>query len=131
MAKYHGKGGVVYISLTGTGDATSIVGLTNWSLNAPTDKVETTEFGAANKTYVIGIPDFAGALSGWWNDTSDTLYDASRSADGVKMYLYPSSLVVAKYWYGPAWVDFNIETNTAGAVAVNGDYVANGAWGQM
>jgi len=118
------------MSTTGAGVAGVIVALTNWSLNAPTDKVETSEFGAANKTYVIGIPDFAGSLSGFWDDTSDDLYDASRSADGVKMYLYPSILNDAKYWYGPAWVDFNIEVNTGGAVAINGDWVANGAWTQ-
>lgn len=131
MARYHGKKGVVYMSLTGGGAAVTVVGMNSWALNMPTDKVEVTAFGDTNKQYVQGLPDISGDLSGWWDDTSDQLYDASRSADGVKMYLYPSSDATGKYFYGPAWVDFNIETGNEGGVNVSGSFVANGAWGQL
>lgn len=131
MAKYAGKSGVIYISTSGTGNATSIVGLNAWSLNMPTDKHEVTEFGDANKNYVQGFPDATGSLSGWWDDTDDNLYDASRSSDGCKMYLYPSSDASSKYWYGPAWVDFSIDCPASGPVAVSADFVAKSSWGQM
>lgn len=131
MARYHGKKGVVYMSTTGGGTAVTVVGLASWSLNSPTDKVEVTAFGDVNKQYVQGLSDISGELSGWWDDTSDQLYDASRSADGVKMYLYPSSDASGKYWYGPAWVDFSIEVSNDGGVSVSGSFVANGAWGQL
>lgn len=131
MALYHGKKGVVYLSTTGSGTATTILGLNSWSLNMPTDKVETTAFGAANKTYVQGLPDVSGSISGYWDDTDDNLYDAMTSSDGVKIYLYPSSDVATKYFYGPAWVDFSISVSNSGAVTVSGDFVANGAFGQM
>ena len=130
MAKYHGKSGVVYLSITAAGAATTVVGLTSWSLSMPTDKAEVTEFGDTNKTYVQGLPDVSGSLSGWWNDTDDNLYDASRSTDGCKMYLYPSSNAATKYWYGPAWADFSIDCPATGPVAVSGDFGAAGAWGQ-
>lgn len=131
MAKYAGKDGVVYISTSGTGNATTIVGLNNWTLNRPTDKHEVSEFGDANKTYVQGFSDCSGELSGFWNDTDDNLYDASASDDGCNLYLYPSSLVTTKYFYGPAWVDFSVACPASGAVTVSGSYVANGSWGMQ
>lgn len=131
MARYHGRKGVVYISTTGSGDAVAAVALNSWSLNMPTDKVEVTAFGDSNKRYVQGLPDATGDLAGWWDDSSDQLYDASRSADGVKLYLYPSSDAPTKYWYGPAWVDFSIDTGHDQAVSLSAAFVANGAWGQM
>jgi hypothetical protein len=131
MAVYHGKKGVVYMSTTGSGDAGPIIKLTEWSLNMPADRVEVTNFDSDNKEYVQGFKDISGSLAGFWDDTSDDLYDASESDDGVKMYLYPSSLVESKYFYGTAWVDFSISTGVGGAVSVSADYAAAGAWGQV
>lgn len=130
MALYHGKNGVVYLSITGAGAATSIIGLNKWSIDMPTDKVEVTAFGASNKAYVAGVPDASGTLSGFWDSADDNLYDASRSTDGVKMYLYPSSVSPTKYWYGPAWVDFSLDTGISDSVKVSGGWKANGSWGQ-
>src|SRR5512141_2352285 len=119
MARYHGKKGIVYMSTCSTGTAIAVVGLNSWSLNMPTDKVEVTAFGDSNKQYVQGLPDATGQLGGWWDDTSDQLYDASRSAGGVNVYLYPAS------------VDFSIDTGHDKGVSVSAAFVANGAWGQQ
>jgi len=129
MAVYHGKKGRIMMSTTGSGAATTIIKMTTWSLNRATDRVEVTAFGDANKTYVQGLADITGDLAGYFDDTSDQLYDASESADGVKLYLYPSEDVLTKYFYGPAWVDFNISTGVSEAVSVSGSFAANGAWG--
>lgn len=131
MAVYHGKKGRIMMSTTGSAAATTMIKMTTWSLNRATDRVEVTSFGDANKTYVQGLPDITGELAGYFDDTSDQLYDASGSADGVKLYLYPSEDVLTKYFYGPAWVDFNINTGVAEAVAISGSFAANGAWGQV
>lgn len=131
MARYHGKKGVVYMSTSGSGTAVLVASLNSWSLNSPTDKVEVTAFADTNKVYVQGLPDISGSISGFFDDTSDALYDASRSTDGVKMYLYPSSDAATKYWYGTAWVDFSIECPADGPVSISADFVAAGAWGQM
>jgi hypothetical protein len=130
MASYHGKRGVIYMSATGTGVAVPLANMATWSLASAVDRVEVTPFGAANKRYVQGLPDVTGDLSGFWDDTSDQLYDGSRSADGVKLYLYPSSDAPTKFWSGPAWVDFNIEVDVNGAVTVSGSFAANGDWTQ-
>lgn len=130
MAKYHGKNSLVYISTTGTGAAASVGKLSEWSLDMPTDKVEVSTFDDLNKTYVQGFKDVSGSLSGFWDDTVDTLYAAGDSADGCKIYLYPSSNALTKYWYGPAWLDASISSGISAAVAVKATFSANGSWGR-
>ena len=129
-ARYHGKTGLCYIATNGTAAAASVV-LSEWELNMARDFVEVTSFTDSNKTYVSGLPDISGRLSGYWDDTSDTLYDASGSADAVRMYLYPSSLVLTKYWCGTANLDFTINTPVGGPVAVSANFRGGGAWSQF
>lgn len=129
MAKYHGRKGVVYISTSASGNASSIQ-LTEWSLNMATDKVEVTSFGDGNKTYVQGLKDLQGSLSGFWDSADTKMFDAANSTDGIKMYLYPSSDASGLYFYGPAWLDASISVGVSAAVAITGSFVANGTWGQ-
>ena len=129
MAVYHGKSGLVYVSTTGSGTATSTIKQTAWTLDLSTDLVETTSFGDTNKTYVQGLRNIQGTLSGFWDDTESKLFTGSTSADGVKIYLYPSANALAKYAYGPAWLSVTMETGVADAVHVNSSFSANGSWG--
>lgn len=130
MARYHGKKGLVYISTSGSGSA-SVITLAEWALNMATDKVEVTSFGDANKTYVQGLKDVQGTLSGFYDDTDTKLFTAADSTDGIKMYLYPSSDALAKYFYGPAWLDASVNVPVGGAVSVSGNFSANGSWGRQ
>lgn len=129
MAVYHGKSGAVYISTTGTGTASNVTFQTAWTLDLSTDLVETTAFGDSNKTYVQGLRNIQGTLSGFWNDAESKLFTGSTSSDGVKIYLYPSGNAPSKYAYGPAWLSVTMETGVADAVQVNASFSANGAWG--
>jgi hypothetical protein len=129
MAAYAGRVGVVYMSTTGTGAATSVIKLNKWTLNRSTDKIEVTSFGDANKTYVQGLPDVKGSFGGFWDDTESKPFTAAASTDGVKLYLYPSSTITTKYWYGPAWLDVSMDVAVNGAVTISSDFVANGSWG--
>ena len=129
MAVYHGNKGVVYISTTGTGTASNVVSQTAWTLDLSTDLVETTSFGDTNKTYVQGLRNIQGTLSGFWNDLESKLFTGSTSSDGVKIYLYPASTAPSKYVYGPAWISVTMETGVADAAQVNASFSANGAWG--
>ena len=130
MAVYAGRKGVVYLSTSGSGNATSVLKLTKWSLDQSTDKIEVTAFGDANKTYVQGLKDVKGSFSGFWDDTETKPFTAADSTDGCKMYLYPSSDAPTKYWYGPAWLDVSIDTGVADAVSISGNFAANGSWGR-
>lgn len=128
MAAYPGRNGVVYLSTTGTGTAANVVKLTKWTLDQSTDKIEVTSFGDANKTYVQGLKDVKGTFAGFYDDTEAKPFTAADSADGCKLYLYPSASAPTVYWYGPAWLDVSVDTGVSEAVAISGNFVANGAW---
>ncbi|MES2360154.1 MAG: hypothetical protein V4529_17565 [Gemmatimonadota bacterium] len=131
MAVYAGRKGVVYLSTSGSGTASSVLKLTDWSLDQSTDKIDVTAFGDANKTYVQGLKDVKGTFSGFFDDTEAKPFTGADSSDGVKLYLYPSSDAAGKYFYGPAWLDVSIKTGVAGAVAMSGNFAANGSWGRV
>lgn len=131
MARYSGRQGVIYISTSASGTASSLSTMTTWTLDMPTDKIEVTAFGDSNKQYVAGLKDISGSIEGIWDDTSDTLYDAMASGEAVKMYLYPSSAVTTKYWYGTAFVDFAIAVGVSDAVTISGTFQGASNWGQL
>lgn len=130
MARYHGKSAVIYMSTTGAGTATTTVSLSGWTLDLSTDKSEVTSFGDPNKTYVQGLKDVKGTVSGFLDDTGLSLFTAADSADGTKLYLYPSSNSPTVYWYGPAWLDASIAVPVSGPNTLSGNFVASGAWGR-
>lgn len=130
MSRYHGGKGVVYLSTTGTGTAVAAVSLSQWTLDRATDKVDVTAFGDTNKQYVQGLIDIKGNLSGFFDSADDALFDGADSSDGVKLYLYPSSLAPTIYHYGPAWLDASIEVQVNGAATIKGSFVAAGSWGR-
>ncbi len=130
MARYHGRAGAVYLSSTGSGTAVSVGSLSAWNIDMATDKVEVTAFQDPNKVYVQGLKDISGSLSGFWDSSTDALFEAADSADGIKMYLYPSVDAPTKYFYGTAWVDASIDTSVSAAITVSMDFVAKGPWGR-
>jgi hypothetical protein len=131
MAVYAGRKGVVYISTSASGTATNVIKLSAWTINKTTDKIDVTSFGDANKTYVQGLPDVQGTLTGFWDDSETKPFAAAASTDGLKMYLYPSADKTTSYHYGPAWLDCSMEVSVTGAVTITGNFVANGSWGSV
>lgn len=129
-APYHGGKSVVYLSTTGTGAAVVAISLSSWTLDRATDKVDVTAFGDTNKVYVQGLSDIKGTIAGWFDSGDDALFDGADSADGVKLYLYPSSICPTVYHYGPAWLDASLATDVKGGVSVKGSFVAAGTWGR-
>jgi hypothetical protein len=131
MAVYAGRKGVVYLSSTGSGAAVNVIKLNAWTINKTTDKIEVTSFGDANKTYVQGLPDVQGTVSGFWDNTETKPFTAAGSSDGCKLYLYPSSDITGSYHYGPAWLDMSMDTSVSAAVTISGSFAANGSWGSV
>ena len=128
MAKYPGRKGAVYLSITGTGAASSVTGLSSWSLDQAADPIEVTAFGDTNKTYLQGLKDLKGSFEGFWDDGETKLFAGADSADGVKIYLYPSADRPTSYHYGPAWINTTMSTGVSDAVKVTANFIANGAW---
>jgi hypothetical protein len=115
---------------TGSTAITQVIGLTNWSLNMESDKVDVTAFGDSNKQYVLGIRDVKGSFNGFWDTTENKPFVASANDNGTFIYLYPDSNIATSYWYGPAWLDVTIETDVNGSVDISCNFVARGNWGQ-
>lgn len=128
MAVYPGRKGVVYLSTSGSGTASSVLKMNKWTLDQTTDKIPVTAFGDTNKTYVQGLPDLKGTFSGFWDDTEVKPSTGASSSDGVKLYLYPSADAPTLYKCGPAWLDLSYDVGVDGAVTITGNFVANGSW---
>lgn len=126
--KYHARNSVIYMSINGTTAAVPVGGLREYTLDGSTDQVDTTEFGASNKTSVLGFPANRVTIGGFWASDDTTVRQASTSTNGSHFYLYPSSAAPSKYIGGPAWVDQSLRGAVDGAVGMSGNIVANGTW---
>ena len=128
MGAYHSKDAVVYIDPTGAGNATELLGCTEWTLDMSTDTVEVTSFGDANKTYVQGLPDISGTLAGFVRDDETKWFTGQASTAGVKLYLYFTRNTTGRYAYGTAWLSLSLTNSASGANEISANFVAKGAW---
>jgi hypothetical protein len=129
--RIHGKNGQIQMDPAG-GTALVVMGdLDNWTLDASTDRADVTAFGDTNKRRVSGVPDFSGALGGWWNAvaTSSPLYFAAVLAGiPVTLRLLPNTADPTVYFQGLANIDGGVEVNAKGGVATKGKWDAAGNW---
>ncbi len=130
MARYAGKKGRIMMSTSLSGTAVAVANIRSYSLSYETEGIDVTAMGDTNKQYVQGLPDVTGDLTFLWDDSDSTPYDASQSADGVKMYIYPSTDALTRYFYGTAWVDYSLEQAHDGAVEGSATFRAAGPWGK-
>lgn len=130
MSAHAGRTGAVYMAIeSATGVATATIKLNAWTLNRDTDTFEVTAFGDSNKTYVQGLPDLKGTLSGSWDDSETKPFAGAASSTGVKLYLYPDiTNAPTKYAYGTAWLNASIETPVNGEVKMSANFVAANSW---
>lgn len=124
--KYSGAQGLIYLSSTGTGSPVLAGGFRAFTLDNTRDDIDVTEFGASNKTSVLGFPSSRGTFEGFWASDDTTLRDAANSADGTNMAVYPSRFAMAKYFGGPAFVDYSLRTAVDAAVTITGNWRSRG-----
>lgn len=130
MSAHAGRTGAVYIAIeSATGVATACIKLNAWTLDRSTDTFDVTAFGDTNKTYVQGLPDLKGTISGSWDDSETKPFAGAISTNGVKLYLYPDiTNSPTKYAYGTAWLNASINVPVGGAVKLSGNFVAAASW---
>ena len=122
MAKRHGLNSRVIIDSV-------VVGAASFDLNMTKDRVEVSEFGATNKTYVVGLKDLQANFSGFWNDALDKLFDVAEGTTPVNVYLYPDFVnAPTQYWWGSAYVDASVTSSVTVAVKTAGTIAAADAW---
>lgn len=126
--RYHGKAGRVALAASGTGNKSTVASIASWNLNKATDYAEVTSFGDTNKTYVAGLPDVSGTISGFFDSADTAMLTASETTAGFPMVLYPSTNASSIYHYGDAFIDFQITVPVSGAVSITGNFKAAGSW---
>ena len=126
MPVYHGRDAALYISTSATGTASNLLTMTAWTMDRSTARVDVTNFDSINQEELQGWPALRGTFEGFWNSDETKLFAASTSADGIKMYLYPTRRVPSKYISCTAWLDASIETRVDAATRVRGTYSAFG-----
>jgi hypothetical protein len=125
--KYAGKNGLVYMSVDGASAPVLVGGMRAFTLDLSTDKIDVTEFGATNKTAVLGFPAARGTIEGFWSADDSTLRAAANSLSGTNLALYPMSAMMNRYFGGPAWVDYSLRTAVDTAVTMTGNWEARGS----
>jgi len=131
MARLHGKTGQILIDTTPASPVTPVaLADTNaYTLDMSTDKVDVTCFGDTNKQKVVGLPDFTGTLSGFWNKTTSPTFFAVVLAQATCwLRLLPSSAEPTFMFEGLAYVDGSINCSSTGAVSFSGKFDAAGNW---
>jgi hypothetical protein len=130
-ARLHGKTGQVQMDPAG-GATLVVMGDTNaWSLDAGTDRVDTTCFGDLNKRRVSGLPDYSGALGMCWNavaSSSPRYFAAVLAGLAVTLRLVPNTADPTVYFQGLANVDGGVDVSATGAVTMKGKWDAAGNW---
>ena len=132
MARYNGRHGLVYLGASGGAAAASVAQLNTWTLDMGRPFSDATSFGDNNQQYTAGIPNFQGSFAGVWDDTNDTVYDAMMQGGALNMYLYPSSLVLTKYWYSTVHISLgNMNVSNSETITFEGEFAAASNSGQM
>jgi len=120
-----GRKGRFYVdtSVGANGVAVPVANLNSWSVNSSTDRTEVTSFGDTTKTYIAGLRDAQGDISGFW-DTEGALYNCT-DGNPRKFYLYETTDITGNYWYGTATFDITTSGTVGGAVEVSGSWAAS------
>lgn len=124
--KWAGKDGLIYMSASGTGAPVLAAGFRAFTIDNSRDDIDTTEFGATNKTSVLGFPSSSGTFEGFWASDDTTMRDAANSIDGTNIAVYPSRANMTKYFGGPAWIDYSLSTAVDQAVTIRGQWRSRG-----
>lgn len=125
MARISGRNARAYINISSGGTAEPLAFMSSWSLNQASDRYEVTAFGDTSKSYVQGLPDAQGNLAGFFDTATAQMYTAAVDGVARKTYLYPDIVgSPAVYWFGTAFLDFNIDVPVDGPVAITGSFAS-------
>lgn len=132
MARRHGRNSRLYVDLAGGGNASPVPFLNGVDLSFVTDQQDVTAFGDTTKVYVAGLPDASGSYNGWFDDSTDQLFDAALDGVARKTYFYPDiSNSPTVYFFGTAFYDFAMSTGVADAISISGSITAGSAFQKM
>lgn len=110
--------------------------ISKYDLNMGSDFAEDTSQGDTTKTYVTGLPDFAGSFDMFWQDVvavgavQHKLVDAAIAGTTVKFYAYPGggAGITSVYFYGTVYLSLkSMPQDVGGLIMASFDMKASGA----
>lgn len=126
MARFKSAAGAVWIdqSSGASAQATPLYYINKWTLDGETEQIEVTSFGDSTKTYLSGLPNAQGTLTGFADNTATTgstwLFNAAQTGSARRLYLYPTTPSASgPYYYGTANVSVSYENDVSGAAAIS------------
>lgn len=125
--KYAGRNSLVYASVDGTTAPVLVGACRAFTLDGTTDKIDVTEFGASNKSAVLGFAAARGTIEGFWASDDGTLRQAASSPGGTIIALYPTASQMSKFFGGPAWLDMSLRSAVDQAVTTTYNWEARGS----
>lgn len=130
-ARLHGKNGRIQMDAAGGTTLVTLADMNHWSLDMATDRVDVTAFTDTNKRRVSGLPDYSGAISGWWNavaTSSPRYFAAVLAGTPVTLRLIPNILDPTTYFQGLGNVDGGVDVSSTGGISIKGKWDAAGNW---
>ena len=124
MATLHGKNGVIYLGET---NASPISEKTEWHITIDRDLAEDTVMQDSWRTQLKGINNWSGSFAGFLDTASNDLFTAATSANLQKIYIYPDSSSVTRYYYGYCWPNLTIDATRTDVIAISADFDGDGA----
>ena len=128
MARIHGSKGSVEMDPAGGALTVAVASLNSWTLEMNRDRVDVTAFGDTFKQWVQGLPNIAGSITGWYENTELDIFDVAQGDTAVTLKLIPSTLAPTHFWTGPAYLDASVNVTATGAVSISSTYVGAGDW---
>lgn len=129
MAKLIGINALVYL-----GDTTAELGeRNNWTLTVTRELQEARVFSTIDQSTAWveqegGFRSWSGSISGYYDDTDETIVEAIVGGTSGKkaLWLYEDRGCATSYWYGEAWVDIDENISVDGYAELNADFTGNG-----
>lgn len=106
----------------------ALIALNQWKLDLKTGKIKVTCFGDTNEVYVPGMKDISGTVGGFWDSDNVVLFEAADADTPGLLQLTPNTTEPTFLWSGLAYLDASIDVKVDGAPAVQGTFMAAGAW---
>jgi hypothetical protein len=132
MGRFAGRNGRIYMGINSGDAASPLPFIAKWSVKFATDRFDVTAMGDGNKVYVAGLPDASGDFSGWMDNATKQTYTAAVDGLARNQYIYPDvTNTPGLYMFGTSLVDFNIDGDVGGAVALSASWSAASTWARV
>lgn len=131
MARIHGKTGQILMDTTPASPVTpvALADVNSFTIDLGTDKVDVTCFGDTNKQKVVGLPDYSGTITGFWNKlSSPTIFAVILASATAWLRLLPNSAEPTYMFEGLAYLDGSLNVSATGAVSFSSKWDAAGNW---